>query len=185
MSGSKAGKTASARANDYYLERLEAEAPLIYGDLLAGKYRSPAAAFRAAGLKKQRTRLQELKNAWTKGSDDERREFLRWIRASGPVSTAVLAPLAAVTPPPITAAMPAPPTAPTPSISPVAVVLSDDTKRRVRAILSARSIGTGNAMKEMGYKSLNGSLGMALHRGSRIDADLARAVEEWLQANER
>lgn len=169
MSGYKAAKTASNRANDYYLERLEAEAPLIYGDLLAGKYRSPAAAFRAAGLKKQRTRLQELKNAWTKGTDDERRDFLRWIRASGLGSSA----------------MPAPPIAPTPSTSPVAVVLSDETKRRVRTILSARSIGTGDAMKEMGYKSLNGSLGMALHRGSRIDADLARAVEEWLQANER
>jgi hypothetical protein len=184
LSGSKPAKTATNRANAYYLERLEAESPLIYADLMAGKFSSPAAAFKAAGLKKRRTRLQELKNAWAKGSDKERREFLLWLRGLRGMSPAAPGVAGAMTlsrTPPV---MPTSPPIPTSSISPVAVVLSEDTKRRVRAILSARSIGAGDAVKEMGYKSSNGSLGMALHRGSRVDADLARALEEWVKANE-
>ena len=184
MSKFKPEKNTANRANDYYLERLEAEAPLIYNDLLAGKFSSPAAAFRVAGLKKQRTRLQELKNAWTKGSNEERRDFLLWLRALAGGSSTTLGSPGAVTPPrtpPIATTPPTPPASPIPAMM---VVLSDETKRRVRAILNARSIGAGEAMKEMGYKSLNGSLGMSLHRGSRVDEELARAVEAWLLANE-
>ena len=56
-------KNASARSNDYFLERLRLERPDVLRDLNSGKHATAAAAFRAANLKKPRTRLQEMKNA--------------------------------------------------------------------------------------------------------------------------
>lgn len=56
------------RDKDYYLERLEREHPTIHADYLAGKFPSALKAFEAAGLKKHRSRLQELKNAWQKAT---------------------------------------------------------------------------------------------------------------------
>jgi len=80
--------TKQVRNNAYYEERLKRDHPIIYRDLKAGIYRTVADAATAAGLKKPRTRLQELTNAWTKADAREQREFLRWLAARG----AVLAP---------------------------------------------------------------------------------------------
>lgn len=67
------------RDGAYYEERLKREFPAIYSDLKAGKYRTVTEAAVAAGIKQTRTRLHELKNAWTKADGVERRAFLDWL----------------------------------------------------------------------------------------------------------
>lgn len=52
------------RDNAYYEEGLMNEFPATYYDLQAGKHRTITEATIAAGLKKPRTRLHELKNAF-------------------------------------------------------------------------------------------------------------------------
>lgn len=69
------------RDNAYYEERLKNEFPTIYADLKAGRHRNVAEAAIAAGLKKPRTRLNKLKNAFDKASKAEQADFLSWLQA--------------------------------------------------------------------------------------------------------
>ena len=152
-------KKTATRTNEYYIERLRLERPDIYRDLLAGKFENPAAAFRAAGLKKPRTRLQEMKNAWLKASAAERDTFKAFI---GCVSL--------VTPPP---------TAPFSidrKLSPYALA-------QIKAIILSRRMSKGAVMDELGFKPLNPSLGMALNRNTRLQPDMLAAVEKWIANN--
>lgn len=71
------------RDSAYYEERLKNEFPLVYADLRAGKHKTITEAAIAAGLKKPRTRLQELKNAWVKASSSEQGDFLLWLTGTG------------------------------------------------------------------------------------------------------
>ena len=50
--------------------------------MLAGKYPSVRAASIAAGLTKERSALQELKNAWNKATRSEKETFTKWVNAS-------------------------------------------------------------------------------------------------------
>lgn len=74
------------RDNAYYEERLKRDYPTIYADLRAGRHRTVAGAAIAAGLKKVRTRIRELKNAWAKADAAEQADFLKWLIASGALS---------------------------------------------------------------------------------------------------
>ncbi|PNQ21321.1 hypothetical protein [Agrobacterium salinitolerans] len=65
------------RDSAYYEERLKNEFPLVYADLKAGKHKTVTEAAIAAGLKKSRTRLHELKNAFNKANKSEKTAFLR------------------------------------------------------------------------------------------------------------
>jgi len=67
------------RDNGYYLKRLERERPDVHADYLAGAYKTADSALRAAGLKKERTSLHELKNAWRKATAAEQDDFKRHI----------------------------------------------------------------------------------------------------------
>ena len=69
------------RDSAYYEERLKNEFPLVYADLKAGKHRTITEAAFAAGLKKSRTRLHELKNAFEKATISEQAAFLGWLAA--------------------------------------------------------------------------------------------------------
>lgn len=166
----KGSRSSGDRSNSYYLQRLEKEAPATYADLRKGKIASAAEAFRIAGLKRPRTRLQELKNSWSKASRAEQREFLRWLRAMIPSSTPSLVARSARS-----------------SISRASasagVALSDDIKRDIRRIMKDRGITSGRIMSEMGFKALNPSLGTALLRGTRIQPDVARALNKWIVEN--
>ena len=155
-------KTAGKRDNSYYLRRLELEKPTFYRDYLAGKFKSAAAAFRAAGLRRPRSRLSELKNAWNKAMPAEQRDFLLWLGVKKPSSAASV-----IDSGPITTGQ----------------TLGEEVKRRVEAILSSRSIKVGQAMKEMGFNALNPSLGMALHRGTCVQPDLLIALDKWIKDN--
>ncbi|HEY8577769.1 MAG TPA: hypothetical protein VIL88_15700 [Devosia sp.] len=132
-------------------------------DLESGKIASPAEAFRVAGLKRPRTRLQELKNSWSKASVAEQREFLGWLRATIPSHT----------PTPVSRSAPAT----------AGVALSDAMKRDILRIMAGRAITSGQVMKEIGFKALNPSLGLALHRGTKIEPKLAAALSKWIFEN--
>lgn len=69
------------RDNAYYEERLKRDHPAA--DLRAGKHRTVTDAAIAAGLKRPRTRSQELKNAWSKASAREQNDFLCWLASLG------------------------------------------------------------------------------------------------------
>ena len=64
------------RDNSYYERQLRTKHPAIYQDVLDGKH-TLAEAFRLAGLRKPRTRLQEMMNAWNKATPTEQAEFVR------------------------------------------------------------------------------------------------------------
>jgi len=145
----------------YYENRLKRDHPAIYADLKAGKYRTVADAAIAAGLRNRRTRLHELKNAWSKASPVEQREFLSWLRASRAVvpSIAVASPIAVNR-----------------CLVPLAVA-------RIDEIMFKRHLKMGDVMFEMGFERLNASLGMALARGTQLQPTVIAALEKWLAAN--
>jgi hypothetical protein len=149
------------RDSNYYLRRLEDEHPTILADYKAGKYPSVSAASRAAGLKKPRTRLHEMKNAWEKASIAERKEFLQWAKA--------------------TSGTPAAPSAP-PLVA-VNRYLEPWALARVQAIISKRGMAMGDVMDELGRKRLDASLAMALRDGRRLQSDMIVALERWLHSN--
>lgn len=156
------------RDNTYYKERLEREHPAIYRDLVAGKYNSAREAFIAAGLKKPRSPLHELKNAWGKATTAEQRDFLRWLRARYKVATA-----------------------PATSLSTTSARRTVDVDRRIenwakvriREIMDRRRMTHGDVMDELGFKRLNASLARALARGDRIRQEMITPLKDWLDAN--
>ena len=154
------------RDSAYYEERLKRDHPTIYGDLKAGKYGTVADAAIAAGLKKPRTRLQELKNAWMKANAREQRDFLQWLAARG----VVLSPAASGA------------SSTSTSIA-VDRRLTVAASLRIEEIMSKRRLKVGEVMSEMGYSHLNASVGMALARGTRLKGDVIKALEVWLTAN--
>ena len=160
-------KKLSDRSNDYYLERLRLERPDLLQDLVAGKYGSAAAAFREAGLKKPRTRMQEMKNAWLKASPAERGEFKAFIGCTTPVAPAHLSGVTFLS----------------------AVPFSSDRRlsllvvTQVRAIMMRRGMSMGAVMDELGFKRLNPSLGLALSQNLRLQPDMIAALEKWIAAD--
>lgn len=153
------------RDNAYYEDRLKNDYPAIYADLQAGKHKTISEAVIAAGLKKPRTRLQELKNAFEKANKAEQTAFLGWLAAKGYSVTASLAPGGA---------------------GPVIAIdgrLLPATKIRIENIIAKRNLKMGDVMAEMGFPKLNASLGRALHRGDKLQPDVITALEKWLAAN--
>lgn len=153
------------RDNVYYEERLKNEFPAILADLKAGKHRTITDAAIAAGLKKPRTRLQELKNAFGKASRSEQSAFLGWLAAQGYLVS----------------------TTPASSISGSTIAkdrkLVPATEKRILEIMNKRGLKIGDVMAEIGYPKLNASLGLALSRGDRLQPDMIAAINKWLTAN--
>lgn len=149
------------RDNAYYEEQLKSRHPAIHADYLARKYPKLANALIAAGLKKTRTRLHELRNAWTKATAAEKRDFVRWIK--GAATSAPPAPLS----------------------RPVAVdrLLQPWAKNRIQEILSKRRLRMGDIMAELGLKKGNGSLGRALNRVSKLQPAVIVLLEKWIETN--
>lgn len=152
------------RDSAYYEDRLKRDHPSIYADLKAGKHRTVTNAAIAAGLKKVRSRLLELKNAWSKADAAEQADFLKWLMASGAFSTS------------------SPPSMPSAGIA-VDRRLTPVARRRIELILSKRNLAMGDLMVELGYPPLNASVGMALARGTRLQPDVILALQKWLAAN--
>lgn len=153
------------RDNAYYEERLKNEFPKIYADLQHGKHKTITAAAIAAGLKKSRTRLHELKNAFSKASKLEQTAFLSWLASLGYSIS--------------------PSSMPTSAGLPISVDgrLVPAAKKRIEEIIAKRHLRIGEVMVDMGFPKLNASLGRALHRGDRLQPDVITALEKWLIAN--
>jgi len=148
------------RDKAYYEERLIRDHPAIYADLVDGKYRTVTEAAAAADLKKPRTRLHELKNAWSKSSNSERKDFLAWLTKTGALPTGT----------------------PSTSIS-TGRYLLPATVARINYIKTKRGMTTGDIMGEMGFSKLDASLGNALLNGHGLRLKVIEALEKWLTAN--
>ena len=153
------------RDSSYYEVRLKNEFPETYADLQAGKHKTITEAAIAAGLKKSRTRLHELKNAFGKASKAEQADFLGWLTAQGHLT--------------------GPSSATGTAVSTISIDgrLLPPTKNRIEEIRAKRHLKVGDVMAEMGFPKLNASLGRALHRGDRLQYDVIMALEKWLAAN--
>ncbi|MDX0491529.1 hypothetical protein GOC53_14790 [Sinorhizobium medicae] len=156
-----------ARDRAYYEDRLKRDHPSVYADLKAGKHRTVTDAAVAAGIKKVRTRLLELKNAWSKADTAEQADFLKWLMASGALSAGSL------------------PSMPSAGAAGIAIDrrLAAVAGRRIELIMSKRHLAMGDLMAELGYPPLNPSVGMALARGTRLHPDVIAALQRWLAAN--
>lgn len=148
------------RDNAYWLKRIEAVRPDIHADYLAGRIPSVAEARRRAGLMSARTALHEMKNAWKKATNAERKQFISWARLGSAA----------------------------PGRTTGWRVVDDDlrltakAKKRIRTIMDRRKLRMGEVMSELGHQRRDGSLGNAL-RGTRVSVTMVATLEAWIGAN--
>lgn len=154
--------------NDYYLKKLRDKHKGLYADILAGKLSVPEAR-KLAGLGGTRTRLHELKNAWTKATPQERADFLRWASLASP---------------------PAPPPAGLALVPASGAAFDADgtmlswARRRVKEVLDRRKLAPRDLADELGIRRLDQSVMTAVTRGTRIRSPVVvSAVEAWLLKN--
>ena len=150
------------RDNAYYLKVLERDHPVIFDDYRAGGYPTVAKALVAAGLKSQRTPLQEMLNAWKKASTAEQAAFRS---AIGATATSTLTPGSVTT-----------------SRGPFSADrrLQPEAVKVIMEIMTRRGLTAGDVMDEVGRKRLNPSLGLALRQGARMQQDLIDDLEIWV-----
>ena len=151
----------AARDNNYYLELLQRKHPEIFRDLEDGKYATVAEALRVAGIKKDRTPLQEMLNAWNKATAAERDAFVVKVGIAVPAS-----PIAS----PSTATL----------LFAAGGRLQPGAIAAIRSVMASRNLKIGDVMHELGRKRLNASLGMAMNNGSRLRQDLVDDLKAWL-----
>lgn len=162
------------RDNAHDEQRLKAEFPELYGDVLAGRIPSLRKALVMAGLKAQRTRLEKLKNSWAKATAGEREGFLTWLTISGALP-------AVSAPSPVAAAAPLPPAG-----APIASgrYLLPSTITRIRAIMAKRRLKPDDVMAEMGFLSDGQALARALAKNASLRLAVIAGLEMWLRAHE-
>ena len=157
------------RDSSYYEERLIRDHSTYYADYHDGKYQTITEAAIAAGLKKPRTRLHELKNAWAKASLSERKAFVAWLTASRAVASGTTTPNTS---------------APSPTGPPVNSdgFIEPWAKQRIDDIKTKRGISVRTIRDEMGLKSSDTSLESALQtHGSRLRRQTTiDALVKWL-----
>ena len=166
MSMSK--KTKSDETAD--VQRLKLDFPEIHADLIAGRIPSLRKALIAAGLKDERTRLDKLKNSWTKASPTERETFLKWLSSNGGPDG--LAPHAHIDPP-----LAAPP-----AIASGRYLLPE-TIAEIRTIMNRRRMRANDIMAEMGFAGDDLALTRALSKGASLLLSVIAALETWLRNN--
>lgn len=153
---------AGKRDNAYYLQRLKAW-PALYREVQAGRMSLPEAR-RRAGLGGHRTRLHELKNAWTHATPSERSKFISWARSSLPAA------------PPLVA------TAKTAWSSDDRML--DWAKRRVPEIMGRRNLSYAELADQLGISRLDASVAGAMARDNRVRSPATRAaLDRWLDLN--
>ncbi|THK38905.1 hypothetical protein EHS39_07735 [Ensifer sp. MPMI2T] len=158
--------------NTHDLQRLRSEFPDVHGAFLAGKIPSLRKALVIAGIKPERTRLDKLKNSWTKATDSERDIFLNWLMARGALSTTAAHPPTAS---PSARAVEAP-IASGRYLLPSAIA-------EIKAIMAQRQLKPGDVMQEIGFPPDDHSLAHALARGASLRLAVIAALETWLRTN--
>lgn len=162
-------KKPQKRGNDYYLDRLRIDHPAIYADLQSKKFKNATEAFVAAGLRKQKMALDTLLSAWSKATPAEQAVFRARIGC-------VAAPL------PI-GARPGLLSTATQKSSRDLRHLPQQLEKDLRTLMDQRGLTAGDVMRQMGMKPLNASLGMALHRATRVSDTLISALTKWVNTN--
>ncbi|WP_026186732.1 hypothetical protein [Ensifer sp. BR816] len=164
------------RRDDGHLQRLKTDFPDIYRALLAGEIGSARKASVIAGIEPERTRLDKLKNSWTKATDAERDAFLTWLAANG------AGPLA----PRLTSPAPTPsdPRRAQTAIASGRYLLAP-TIAEIKAIMARRRLTPEDAMREMGFEAEGRALAGALARGASLRLSVIASLEGWLRANRR
>lgn len=147
--------------NDYYLRKLRDKHKGLHSDVLAGKL-SVAEARKLAGLGGTRTRLHELKNAWTKATPQERSDFLSFA-GLGPPTTL-------------------PASAPGSAFDGDGMML-DWARRRIPEIMARRDMKSADLAEELGLKRSNTSVMMAISRDHKLAPNTATEVNRWLTKN--
>ena len=135
----------------------------MHADYLAGAYKTADSALRAAGLKKERTSLHELKNAWRKATAAEQDDFKRHIGCMPGV---------------IASAPPTPPRVFSVDGRPEPWVLE-----RHDEIMIAKRMKISDRRHALGYGALDASLGRAISQGSRLQPKILEALEKWIDDN--
>lgn len=158
--------TKQIRSNKYYEASLRTRRPDIHADFVSGRYPSLAKALIAAGIKKPRTRLAELKNAWTNATASEQADFVRWIATQ-------------------TSSMTLAQTVASPAAGPIARNghLEPLAADRIKTVIAKRRLSMGEVMDELGFKRQDGSLGNALRNQWKLQPSILAALELWLQTN--
>lgn len=147
--------------NNYYLRKLRDKHEDLHSDVLAGKL-SVAEARKLAGLGGARTRLHELKNAWTKATPQERSDFLSFARL-GP-ATALAAGAAG-------------------SAFDTEGIMLDWARRRIPEIIARRDMKSADLAEELGLKRSDTSVMMAIRRDYKLASNTATEVDRWLMRN--
>lgn len=149
------------RDNAYYEQQLKSRHLSIHADFLAGKYPNLAAALLAAGIKKPRTRSQELKNAWSKASMAEKKDFRLWLKSQIHATHG----------------------APNPGAVAVDRSLQPWAADRIEEIMARRGLRAGDVSSELGLPRNDQSVRMAAVRGTRLQPKAIVALDRWLKAN--
>ncbi len=153
------------KRDDDDLRRLKAEFPDVHDALLAGRIPSARKALTLAGLKPERSRLEKLKNSWTKATDAERDAFLAWLGTIG--------------------ALPESQIARRPDETPIASgrYLLPAAIAEIKAIMARRKITPQDVMHEMGFAADGRPLARALGRNASLRLAVIAALERWLREN--
>ena len=175
---------APKRGNQYYLDRLRDEHPVIFADYLAGKFKNASEAFVLAGLRTKRSALNALRSAWAKASPTERDAFRVLIGCVTPLTAPAPVSPKKTTPAISTATQTAPISSHVPNLLGADGRLEPSAVAHIRAVMDRRKIKMGTIMKELGFKPLNASLGRAMERGTNLNnALLVEALADWLRKN--
>lgn len=154
---------AGKRDNAYYLQRLKKDWPALYREVQDGRLRV-ADARRRAGLGGNRTRLHELKNAWTHATPSERSKFISWARSTLPAAPVLV------------------PTTRTAWSSDNRML--DWAKRRVPELMRRLSLSGVQLADQLGISRLDMSLARAIARDNRVKSPATRAaLDRWLALN--
>lgn len=146
-----------ARDSKYYRKRLERDHPVIFRDLVAGKYRSIRQAAAAAGLIHLPTRLQNLKREWKRATAAERRAFIAWAKSTLPASSST------------------------------ARIASSDGRLTPRAIdflkdwLKRNRLKPGNVMQAIGGSNHDYRMFEALNSGKPLPTDVVTRLSDWMK----
>ncbi len=155
------------RDNHYYAGLLKRRAPDIHEQWSAGHFASLADALRAAGLKKQRSPLHELKNGWQKASEAERREFIEWAYREKLSIAATGLPEHLALPGPIADKR----------------YLAEWAIERIQQIQQRRALTHSDLMDELGHRRKDVSIRYAIHSGHQLQPKLIAALTKWLADN--
>lgn len=155
------------RNNAYYEQMLKDRFPAVYADFQSGRFSSLRSALISVGMKRPRSRLQELMNAWSKASDTERRAFVQWLRSQSANAKAPSGSTQKGASRPIT----------------IERRLEPWTITKIKDVMTRRGLKPGDVAQELGLSRHDTSLAMAMWGGTRLQPGVIAALEKWLAAH--